>query len=74
LKFTDDGVVDRGKRNIRRTAARRPRGDGYPAHVPTHALAKELEDKYPVTVVGDAFAVGKALDGINAAYKAALEL
>jgi NADPH-dependent 2,4-dienoyl-CoA reductase/sulfur reductase-like enzyme len=41
---------------------------------PNAALAKELEDKYPVTVVGDAFAVGKALDGINAAYKAALEL
>lgn len=38
------------------------------------ALAKELEDKYPVTVVGDAFAVGKALDGIDAAYQAALEL
>jgi NADPH-dependent 2,4-dienoyl-CoA reductase/sulfur reductase-like enzyme len=39
-----------------------------------NALAKELEGKYPVTVVGDAFAVGKALDGIDAAYKAALEL
>jgi hypothetical protein len=39
-----------------------------------NALARELEGNYPVTVVGDAFAVGKALDGIDAAYKAALEL
>lgn len=41
---------------------------------PNSTLAKKLEGKCPMTVVGDAFAVGKALDGINAAYKAALAL
>jgi hypothetical protein len=39
-----------------------------------NALAKELEGKYPVTVVGDADTVGKALDGIDAAYKARTEI
>lgn len=38
------------------------------------ALAQELEKDFNVTVVGDADTVGKALDGINAAYKAALTL
>jgi 2,4-dienoyl-CoA reductase-like NADH-dependent reductase (Old Yellow Enzyme family)/thioredoxin reductase len=38
------------------------------------ALAQELAKQFPVTVVGDAQAVGKALDGINAAYQAALAL
>lgn len=38
------------------------------------ALAEKLKDRYKVTVIGDADTVGKALDGINAAYKAALEI
>jgi len=41
---------------------------------PNDALARELGELYPVTAAGDALTVGKALDGIHAAYKAALEL
>jgi 2,4-dienoyl-CoA reductase-like NADH-dependent reductase (Old Yellow Enzyme family)/thioredoxin reductase len=41
---------------------------------PNDALARELGELYPVTATGDALTVGKALDGIHAAYKAALEL
>jgi len=38
------------------------------------ALAQELQKHFPVTIIGDAQTVGKALDGINAAYQAALAL
>jgi 2,4-dienoyl-CoA reductase-like NADH-dependent reductase (Old Yellow Enzyme family)/thioredoxin reductase len=38
------------------------------------ALAEELKRNFKVTVVGDADTVGKALDGIDAAYRAALEI
>jgi NADPH-dependent 2,4-dienoyl-CoA reductase/sulfur reductase-like enzyme len=41
---------------------------------PNAAPAKKLNGKYPVPAVGDAFAAGKAPDGISAAYKAAMEL
>jgi 2,4-dienoyl-CoA reductase-like NADH-dependent reductase (Old Yellow Enzyme family)/thioredoxin reductase len=41
---------------------------------PNRALAEKLGEKYPVTIVGDADTVGKALDGINAAYAAALNI
>jgi 2,4-dienoyl-CoA reductase-like NADH-dependent reductase (Old Yellow Enzyme family)/thioredoxin reductase len=37
-------------------------------------LAQELKKHHKVTIVGDAGTVGKALDGINAAYKTALSL
>lgn len=37
-------------------------------------LFEQIENKYKVTVVGDAGSVGKALDGIDAAYHAALEI
>lgn len=36
------------------------------------SLAKTLENQYKITVIGDASVVGKALDGINLAYKTAL--
>ena len=39
-----------------------------------NSLAAELGDKYKVNVIGDASVVGKALDGINLAYKTALAI
>ncbi|MGQ3480603.1 FAD-dependent oxidoreductase [Paenibacillus sp. TY11] len=39
-----------------------------------NSLAVELVDKYSVKVLGDASVVGKALDGINLAYKTALAI
>ena len=41
---------------------------------PEKELAEKLGTKIPITVVGDADKVGKALDGIDAAYRAALKL
>lgn len=38
------------------------------------ALAGELSRNFRVSVVGDAATVGKALDGIDAAYRTALSL
>lgn len=38
------------------------------------SLQEELKARYRTTVIGDAFAVGKALDGINHAYKTALKI
>ncbi|AHV97779.1 FAD-dependent oxidoreductase [Paenibacillus sabinae] len=39
-----------------------------------NALASELGEKYNVNVIGDAAVVGKALEGINLAYKTALAI
>ena len=41
---------------------------------PVTALAEELKQEFPVTVVGDAATVGKALDGIDAGYRAGLAI
>ncbi|MNN61557.1 NADH oxidase [compost metagenome] len=39
-----------------------------------NSLTSELGSKYSIKVLGDASVVGKALEGINPAYKTALEI
>lgn len=72
LEITDTGVIvetKEGEKTLSATLVVLAIGSKS-----NNTLVEELQSEYKITVIGDALEVGKALDGINLAYKTALAI